>query len=361
MKIYFEDQGNRDFFQTLKNRVDDYFLHNKLSKQGGFFLYAKSAAILGVEILLYLLLISNWLSATGYILTYMLFGITTGLLNFMIVHEVLHGGFSPYHRLNKVLGYLFDITGISSYVWKVTHNTLHHTYTNIPGFDADIDKAITLRLNPKDTLRKFHHYQNYYAFFLYSLVTINWVFYADYSLFFKEIRENKAPRSEIILFFILKVVNLFLLVGLPLLLLQLPWWVIILGYFCGHLTSGLFISTVFQLAHVVESTGYAEPNDAGIIKNNWAAHELATTCDFAPDNLWLNWLLGGLNLQVEHHLFPLISHVHYPALQKIVKQTAAEYGLPYNECPTVASALVSHYTKLKELGRSPCTEYCVEE
>lgn len=350
MKIYFEDQGNRDFWNTLKSRVDRYFLDNNIPRQGGLFLYAKSAAILAVEILLYLLLISNELSAVGYILGYMVFGITTGLLNFMIIHEVLHGGFSPYHKLNKVLGYIFDLTGISSYVWKVTHNTLHHTYTNIPGFDADIDKATSLRLNPKDQLRWFHRYQHIYAFFLYSLVTVNWVFYADYLLFFKEIREKKAARSEIILFFTLKVINLFLLLILPLMVLSYPWWVIVAGYFAGHLTSGLFISTVFQLAHVVESTSYAEPNADGVIKNNWAVHEVETTCDFAPDNVWLNWLLGGLNLQVEHHLFPLISHVHYPALQKIVKATAAEYGVSYNECPSVVTALRSHHTKLKQLG-----------
>jgi linoleoyl-CoA desaturase len=229
---------------------------------------------------------------------------------------------------------------------------VHHTYTNIPGYDHDIDKAILLRLNPKDKLYGFHYYQNIYAFFLYPLVTANWIFYSDYVMFYEEYKKGRVQLKDIGIFFGFKILNLILLLLLPILLLSLPVWVILFAYFCGHLAAGLSIAIVFQLAHVTENVAYFEPDVDGHIPNNWAVHEMLTTSDFATNNRLLFFLVGGLNFQVEHHLFPSICHVHYPALQKIVKETAQEFNLPYNENPTFLGALKSHYLRIKRLGRT---------
>lgn len=351
MKIIFKDGGQKQFFATLKKRVDAYFTDRQLSKSGDLYFYLQTAFVLFIQVALYLLILSNTLNAFFLILTFIIFGIVSGIMDFMIVHDALHGAYSSRPWLNNLMGYLFDLNGTSSYVWKLTHNSIHHAYTNIPGYDCDIDKAIFLRLNPKDRLYPFHYYQNFYAFFLYSLVTINWIFYSDYAAFYQEYKKGKVKRSDIFIFFGFKLLNFTLLILLPLLWLDLPYWIILFAYFCGHLAAGFSISLIFQLAHITEKVGYFNPDEEGCIQNNWAVHELLTTSNFATHNWMLSRLIGGLNFQIEHHLFPSICHIHYPAIQKIVKETTQEFNLPYNENKTVLEAIHSHFIRLKRLGR----------
>lgn len=351
MKLTFKGSGQKDFFSTLKKKVDTYFKENNLPKSGNNVLYTQTALMAFIQIALYALILSNFLNAPLLILTFMAFGLASGAMDFMIVHDALHGAFSSKPWVNKLAGYLFDLNGTSSYVWKLTHNVIHHTYTNIPGYDHDIDKAILLRLNPKDKLYSFHYYQNIYAFLLYPFVTANWIFYSDYVVFYQEYKKGKVQRKDLLTFFGFKALNFILFVLLPILLIDLPIWTILLAYFCGHLAAGFCISLIFQLAHVTENVEYYEPDIDGNIPNNWAVHEMMTTSNFATDNKLLTYLVGGLNFQVEHHLFPNICHIHYPAIQKIVKETAREYYLPYKENMTFTEAIKSHYNRIKRLGR----------
>jgi linoleoyl-CoA desaturase len=360
MKIKFQDPHFADYFQVLKQRVDHYFDENKISKNANLFIHIKSFFFLSSQVGLYLAMMSDQFSAPAYIMLYALFGVMTGLMNFNIVHDALHGAYSSNSTVNRYLGYLYDLNGTSSYVWKITHNMIHHTYTNIPGYDGDIDKAIILRLNPKDKLLPFHYYQNLYAFFLYCLVSVNWVLYGDYTFFLSEIKKGKIKLKEGLLFFGFKALNLFLLIILPIIYLHYPFWVILLGYLCGQMAAGFSISLIFQLAHVVENVNYVEPDKSGIIHTNWAAHEMMTTSNFSTRNFFLTHLLGGLNFQVEHHLLPHICHVHYPFIQKIVKDTAREFNLPYHENPTFYHAIKSHYRIIKCLGREECSRYLIK-
>ncbi len=357
MKIKFEGTQNKEFYKVLKERVDRYFVQNHLSTKGNALLWMKASVVLLIQLGLYITLLSNLLSPLAFIFTFMLFGLATSLINFTIVHDALHGAFSEKPWVNKMMGYLYDLNGISSEAWKITHNTLHHTYTNIPGYDEDINKAILLRLNPKDHQYPFHFYQNIYAIFLYSLVSINWIFYTDYTIMWKEYQKGRMPRKDLGIFFGFKFLNIFLLIILPLLVVNLPFWIILLGFLSAHFAAGIMVSIIFQLAHIVDNVSYFEPDDQGAIANYWAAHEILTTANFATHNLLLTHLIGGLNYQIEHHLFPYICHVHYPAIQPIVKATAEEHGLPYHENPTFLSAIRSHYVRLKELGREKSVGY----
>jgi linoleoyl-CoA desaturase len=360
MKIKFQDQYHPDFHQVIKQRVENYFEETKTSKHANGVMIAKTILFLALQIGLYLAMMSDFFSAPVYILLFATFGAITGLMNFNIGHDALHKAYSSRPLVNKLLGYLYDLNGTSSFVWKISHNLWHHTYTNIPGYDNDIDKAILLRLNPKDKRYPFHYYQHIYAFFLYCLASANWVLYSDYVLFVDQIRKGKASPQDITLFFTFKIVNLFLLVIWPMFWLHYSPWVILFGYLCGQMAAGITISIIFQLAHVVQNVSYVEPDEKGIIPMNWAAHEVMTTSNFATHNLFWIHLLGGLNFQVEHHLFPTVCHVHYPKIQKIVRQTTEEFRLPYNEYPTFFNALRSHYLLLKELGRKDTTDHLHE-
>ena len=355
MKIIFKNDNQANFLTTLKKRVDHYFKSNNLSKNANSAMYVKSAVMFSIYLFLYLSILSNYFNNFVLILLFAGLGVMKGLLGFTIVHDALHGAYSTRPAINKLMGYLFDLNGTSSFVWKHTHNGIHHTYTNIPGHDGDIDKAILLRLSPTDKLYSFHYYQNWYAPILYSFLGFNWIFYTDYVLFIEQMKEGKTNWKDVALFFGIKVVNFVLFIVLPLLLIDRSIWIILLGYLCLQFAGSVTISIVFQLAHVVENVDFPEASEEGIIHNNWAVHELMTTSNFATHNDFLTFVLGGLNFQVEHHLFPNICHIHYPKIQSIVRETAKEFNVPYHENPTLIGAIVSHFRKLKELGRSQGT------
>ena len=139
------------------------------------------------------------------------------------------------------------------------------------------------------------------------------------------------------------------------LVLDIPWWATLAFVFMMQLIAGFILAIVFQPAHVVPETNFPIPEKDLTIENNWAIHQLETTSNFAPKSTILYWLVGGLNYQVEHHLFPNICHVHYKKLSKIVKETAHEFSLPYNEYKTMGKAIVEHYNQLNYLGKKPIT------
>jgi linoleoyl-CoA desaturase len=234
---------------------------------------------------------------------------------------------------------------------------LHHTYTNVFEVDEDIETKFIIRLSPYAELKKIHKYQHIYAFALYSFMTFSMLFkdfikvfrYTSKNSQFK--KKNTNQLKEVAILFSTKILYLFVAIGLPLLLVDITWWQLLIGFCVAHFTTGFILSVIFQMAHVVEDTEHHHiPENGQNLENTWAVHQLHTTADFARNNKLLSWYIGGLNFQIEHHLFPHICHVHYKALSEIVKNTAIEFNLPYNEMPTFRSAIVSHLKTLKALG-----------
>ena len=140
---------------------------------------------------------------------------------------------------------------------------------------------------------------------------------------------------------------------LPAVLLPLTGLQIFLGFVIMHYIGGFILAIIFQPAHVIDGTEYPMPDAEGKMENSWAVHQLLTTTNFANNNRVLNWYVGGLNFQVEHHLFPNICHVHYRKISPIVQRTAAEFGLPYKSEPTFIGAIIGHARLLKQLGAKP--------
>ena len=147
-----------------------------------------------------------------------------------------------------------------------------------------------------------------------------------------------------------KLVHFGLFLALPLQVSGYAPWQVIVGYFSAIAVAGLTLAVVFQLAHVVEGTAFPTPNADHRIDDSWAAHQLRTTANFAPQSLWWNFFTGGLNHQVEHHLLYRIAHCHYPALAPIVRDVATKHGVPYHEFPTFGSALGAHVRMMKRFG-----------
>lgn len=254
-------------------------------------------------------------------------------------------------------GTIYVLAG-NVYNWQVQHNVLHHTYTNIHGHDEDLDAGRVMRFTKDAEWRRFHKFQHYYSVFLYGLLTFNWAITTD----FKQMRsylkrklsygEAKSPKILWTTLVITKLIYISIWIVLPI-LIGITWWKVLLGFFLMHYTAGLILSIVFQLAHVVDETTNPVPNEEGEIENTWAIHQLYTTANFAPKNAIVNWFTGGLNHQIEHHIFPNISHIHYGKIAEIVKETAKECNLPYHEFRTMRGAVIAHFKHLRELGMKP--------
>jgi linoleoyl-CoA desaturase len=354
--IKFVNKDKGLFTATLRKNVNDYFKKNQLSQKGNWKILLKALAMMflyfGPFIMLLMFPMSSWLVFPMSLLM----GIGMSGIGMSVMHDAVHGSFSNFAWLNKLFGTSMYFIGGNIFNWKVQHNLLHHTYTNIEGYDEDIDPRGVLRLSLHSKRKSVHRYQHIYAFFLYSIMTL----FRTVNEFKQLNRYNKngltrqqgsTPKKEMIKLSITKAAYLGVFLVLPMLIAPFSWWMILLGFLTMHLTAGIFMTIVFQMAHLVEEAEQPVPNSQGVIENEWTIHELETTANFARKSIIFGWMIGGLNYQVEHHLFPYISHIHYRAISPIVKQTALEFGVRYNENKTFFGAIGSHIRMLKKLGR----------
>ena len=359
--IKFIDRNRSPFFATVRRRVDAYFAETGKPKQADGRMIAKVAFFLSALVALYFLILLGGFSASIMLGFAIALGVVCALIGFNVCHDAIHGSFSTNPTVNRALSLVFNLIGANAYVWGLTHNVIHHTYTNIPGHDEDLEVAPGLvRLSPDLPLKPIHRFQHYYSFLLYGLASISWVFRKDYLKFFKteSLRADGQPhpRSELYTLIGFKVIYYTLFIVVPLLVLPITIGQFAIGFLVMHLAEGLTLGLVFQLAHVVEGTDFPYPTEEGTIEEAWAVHQMQTTANFGRKDWLTTFLCGGLNMQVEHHLFPKISHIHYPAISDIVKQTADEFGVPYIENTSFWTALASHYRMLKKLGKSETIE-----
>ena len=356
--IRFSLPDKAKFFQTLRDRVNNYFRDNKISRNGDWRMYLKTTAMLSFYLIPFIFVMTNILPVWAVLLCYFVSGIGLVGIGMSIMHDANHGSYSQNSTLNTIFGYTLNLVGGHAMTWKVQHNVMHHTYTNVYGMDEDIEDKPLLRLSPDGKLKKYHRFQHIYAPILYCMATISWILWKDFKALAAYNREGKTkdighnPVAEFVILTITKLSYWAIFFVMPLLLLSYAWWVPVVGFVIMHITAGFIMTVVFQLAHVVENTDHFQPNEVGNIENVWAIHQLATTSNFARKNKLISWFVGGLNFQVEHHLFPNICHVHYPEIAKIVKSTSEEFGVPYLEYRTFRGALASHFRTLYRLGNN---------
>jgi linoleoyl-CoA desaturase len=344
------------FYNTLKFNVDQYFTSNNIKKTGNWELYIKTIILIPTALFLYIFLLSVNMPARVGIALCAILGFVLASIGFNVMHDACHGSYSSKKWVNEVLGLTLNALGGNAFIWKFKHNIIHHTYTNIDGIDDDIAKSPIMRQCTTQKCVPAHRFQHIYVVLVYAISSIAWVAFMDFTKYFTQrifsTPLQKMSTKEHVIFWISKVLYGLFYVAIPIYFVGAKQWLV--GYLSMEITLGLTLALVFQLAHVVE---HAEFETAGIeprlIENEWAAHQVKTTVNFAPRNWLINWYVGGLNYQVEHHLFPRISHVHYPAISKIVKQTCEQYNLPYNTIPTMMESIASHFRMMKKLGAKP--------
>lgn len=347
------------FFRTLNKRVNSYFKENNIKKTGNGKLYFKTAIVLTLFILpivlMYFIKMPLWLM----LLLCVVVGFGMAGVGMNVMHDSIHESFSSKKWVNKIFGSTIYVMAGNVYNWQVQHNVLHHTFTNVHGHDDDIDTGGIMRFTKHDKWKGIYRLQQIYSVFLYGLLTINWALVVD----FKQMRgylkrklsygKSVNPKKEWTILVITKVLYYLIWIVLPLVFMDITWWQWLIGFFAMHYTAGIILSLIFQLAHVVPNVEMPVPDKEGNLEHTWAIHQLYTTSNFAPKNKFISWYTGGLNHQVEHHIFPNISHIHYGKISKIVKETAKEFNLPYNEYKTTRRAIIEHFKQLNLLGKKP--------
>jgi len=356
----FSRKDTLKFFRTLNTRVNNYFKENNIKKYGNWKLYLKTFIMFSIFLTPYFLILTLDISDWWKLLFTIIIGIGMAGVGMNAMHDGNHGSYSSKPWINKIMGSSIYILAGNVYNWQVQHNVLHHTYTNIHGHDEDLDAGKIIRFTKEAKWRKFHKFQHYYSVFLYGLLTFNWALTTDFKQMKNYLKrklsygEFKSPAIQWTILLVTKAIYFSIWIVLPM-IFGIVWWKVLIGFFVMHYVAGLILSVVFQLAHVVETTHNPIPNQDGEMENTWAIHQLYTTANFAPKNRIVNWFTGGLNHQIEHHIFPNISHIHYGKIAKIVKQTALEFHLPYYEFQTTRQAIASHFRHLKQLGMKPVT------
>ena len=296
---------------------------------------------------------SVWLLFSLYLLS----GLGMAGIGMSVMHDAIHGSYSKNNKINVLLGYTFNLIGANAAVWKIQHNVLHHTYTNINQFDDDLNSPFFLRFSPHAKLYKLNRFQHIYVWIFYALSTISWITTKDFKRlkryrdigFFNKKHEYKKTIVNIIAWKLLYYSYALLL---PIIMVDRSWWMILLAFLSMHFVTGLLVSVVFQIAHIMPANEFPLPNNKGVMKEDWYSHQFATTSNFSPKSNFIFWFTGGLNYQVEHHLFPDVCHVHYKKIASIVSQTAQEYGFPYNVKRTLYHAIIDHTRMLRLLGKS---------
>ena len=357
--LRFSRKDSKKFFKTLNQRVNLYFKENKIRKTGNWKLYFKTVVMFSLLIAPYVLVFTLDISLWYKLPMCMLMGIGMAGVGMNVMHDGNHGSFSRHPWVNKLMGSSIYILAGNVFNWKVQHNVLHHTYTNIHGHDEDLEAGRILRFSKHAQWFPHHKFQHLYSVFLYGLLTINWAIFADFQQMKRytarklSYLNSKRHSLQWVGLVITKIIYFSISIIIPMIFINAPWWAILIGFVAMHYTAGLILSLVFQLAHVIEDAEMPKPDNSGTMKNTWAIHQLLTTVNFSTKNRFINWFTGGLNHQIEHHIFPHISHIHYTKIGAIVKKTAQEFNLPYNEYKTTRSALFSHFRFLKQMGMQP--------
>jgi linoleoyl-CoA desaturase len=354
----FDNTLAKEFSKTLNARVSAYFKDRKEGRYANAEMIVKTIFMLSLYFGPYSLVLSGVItSGWFYFVSQVVMGFGLAGIGLSVMHDANHGAYSRHKWVNQVIGYSMNLVGGNATNWKIQHNVKHHTYTNIDGHDEDVSlKGGILRLSPNSAKKWIHKYQHIYAWFLYGLMTISWIGVKDITQLVGYTKDGMLRKQQPVgkawtWIIITKLSYYSYILVIPMVFSPFSWWMILLGFLVMHYVAGFILAVIFQPAHVMEVNEFPTPDEHQMINENWSVHQLKTTCDFAPNSKIFSWYVGGLNFQIEHHLFPNICHVHYRKIAKIVRETAEEFNMPYKSYRTFWAALVSHGRMLYVLGR----------
>jgi linoleoyl-CoA desaturase len=341
------------FHAELKRRVRVELAASGRPVLGSFRMYLKTVTILMWLAASYALLVFahvNWWQAS---LLAVSLALAVGATGFAVQHDANHGAYSGNAIVNRLMGATLDLLGASSYLWHWKHNIFHHTYTNIEGADHDLNAKPFGRLAPDQAHYPAHRFQHVYMWALYGFMLPKWHLVDDFQNALEaHIDDNPIPRPHgwtLVQLLVGKAVFFAWALVIPMFFHR--WWVVLGFYGITAFLVGLLLAVVFQLAHCLQEADFPHvPAGSSRVAEGWARQQVQTTVDFARGNRLLTWYLGGLNYQIEHHLFPKVCHLNYPRISRVVEEVCAQFGVRYVAHDSMRGAVASHWRWLRHMG-----------
>lgn len=352
--------GQQGFRKTLNERVDAFVKANGIKTRDIPAMYVKSIVVMLWWAASYALWIYSgvagwhWAISLGFAMS---FGLAAACIGFNIMHDANHNGYSDNPLVNRILSYSSEVVGLSSFIWRQQHNVWHHTYTNIAGLDEGLETDGWLRSSPKDVWVPKHRFQHLYAPLIYAMAGVGLILLRNFAVYFtgkssEHFVYPKMTRRDKTSFWIGRAFNAVMYFVIP--LSVFPWWLALAGFVIFSFTAGSVMAHILMLAHIATEVEFVEPvGDPLRVENEWAIHQVITSMNFSPKSALMNWYVGGLNYQIEHHLFPQMCHIVYPKIAHIVEQTCQEFGIAYTSKPNFVKAVAEHYNALKVFGQKP--------
>ncbi len=344
-----------NFITALRSEVNEYFFQKKIEKTANFNMYVKCIFMLSIYITPYILMISGAVDSSFFWICWLIMGTGMAGVGMCIMHDGNHNAFSKNRNVNQIMGFTLQLLGGTYKNWKIQHNQLHHKYPNTIHHDPDVSPIKLLRFSPDSDYRKIYRFQFIYAWFLYGLMTFSFATIKEFKQLIEWCRskviDNSKFRQLMLELIFWKIIYYIFILVIPLLVLNISFSEWFGLFFLMHFVAGFLLAIVFQTAHIMPDCKHLEfPEKLDL--NTWAINQLLTTSNYSPNNKIFSWFIGGLNFQIEHHLFPGICHVHYNGISRIVKKVANDYDLPYHCKPNFIQALISHGKMLYYLGQS---------
>ncbi|RYE16491.1 MAG: fatty acid desaturase, partial [Sphingobacteriaceae bacterium] len=266
-------------------------------------------------------------------------------------HDAAHQSIFKNRKCNDLYSYVLELFGSSNFLWKKRHLLLHHPYPNMQHWDIDIKQSDMVRIFPSSRWFTLHRYQHIYMWLLYFFYTLNWILIRDFKDVFSTDdnylkRVVNIPKQETAKLIAAKIFNLFYMLIIPMLVLAQPWYLIVLAFFTMHFFASAFGVLALLSSHVNEDSKFPIPPEDGKMEVTWAMHQIASTQDFSTESKVADFVFGGFNHHVAHHLFPTVAHTYYPQITPIIRKYAQKYNLPYRSY-ALYKAIHSHYFLLK--------------
>lgn len=351
--LAFNNQDHPEFYATLQKKVRAYFSEINAKPRANAKFWRKALFMTGLYWIPLLFILFMPMPTWAFFICWILMGMGMAGIGMNVMHDANHGSVSDKGWINKTLGASIYLLSGNVFTWKTQHNVLHHSYTNIYGADEDLDARGLLRLHPEEAHKPMHKYQHIYASFLYGLLTINWLVTKDFTQLYRYhklgVAGNNKKTKELLNIIFWKIMYFGIFLFLPVFVGGYSFVMVLAGIFLAHFLAGFLLSVIFQLAHVMPDVSHPV-SDGERTEHSWAVLQLRTTANFSTRSWLVTWFTGGLNFQIEHHLFPNISHIHYPKIAEIVRKTAEEMKLPYYEYKTFWQAMAAHFGYLKKLS-----------
>ncbi len=354
VNVKFQKEKQNEFAENLNKRIDDYFAKNNCNDKANLAMIIKLVVIGILFFGSYALLLSNAFSETKLLLLAILFGFSKALIAFNISHDASHYALFKNKKLNELFSYSFNLIGVNRYIWHIKHNLSHHSYTNIPGYDMDIEQIKIARLVPHVPMKWYYRFQHIYVPMLYPFLSLFMLVFKDFQMFAtKKYGINtfhNHPRKEYFILIFSKLFYILYAFIIPFYVIKIVWWKFLIGFFVMHFVLGIFLAIILFPVHALEDMPFPEPNENGIMKNSWLIHEFETSTNFAAKSRIVNWISGGLNTHIIHHIKPSICHIHYYELTKIIRTTAKEHHIEFKE-NSLLKSIQLHLGLLKKMGR----------